>query len=74
MCIRDRIGLDLDRAAVDRVTELVGPGKRPLLEASGGINLDTIASYAGTGVDMMSVGRLTNSAPNLDLGLDIAAV
>ena len=43
----------------------------PLLEVSGGITLDTVASYAGTGVDCISVGGLTNAAPVLDIGLDI---
>lgn len=39
-------------------------------EASGGINLDTIAAKAATGVDYVSVGRLTQSAPAADIGLD----
>ena len=43
-----------------------------LVEASGGIDLDTIAAFAATGVDLVSVGALTNSAPVLDIGLDIA--
>ena len=42
-----------------------------LLEASGGIGLDDVASYAATGVDRISIGALTHSAPCLDLGLDI---
>jgi nicotinate-nucleotide pyrophosphorylase (carboxylating) len=46
-------------------------GRRPLLEVSGGITLDTIASYAVLGVDCISVGGITNSAPVLDIGLDI---
>lgn len=45
--------------------------RRTLLEVSGEITLDTIAAYAGTGVDMISVGRITKSAPTLDLGLDL---
>ncbi|MCB0995288.1 MAG: carboxylating nicotinate-nucleotide diphosphorylase [Acidimicrobiales bacterium] len=49
-----------------------GGGARPIVEASGGIDLDTVAAYATTGVDLLSVGRLTNSAPVLDIGLDIA--
>jgi len=57
--------------AVGLVESIVGTGRRPLLEASGGIRLETIASYAGTGVDMISVSRLTQSAPALDIGLDI---
>ncbi len=48
-----------------------GQLRRSLLEVSGGITLESIASYAGTGVDMISVGAITNSAPVLDLGLDL---
>ena len=40
-------------------------------EASGGVNLDTVAAIAEAGVDMISVGALTHSASVLDLGLDI---
>jgi len=43
-----------------------------LLEASGGVNLRTVAAIAQTGVDRISIGALTHSAPSLDLGLDIA--
>lgn len=42
------------------------------LEASGGVNLTTVADIAATGVDYISVGALTHSAPCLDLGLDEA--
>lgn len=48
--------------------------RRPLLEASGGITLDTVAAYAATGVDCISIGGLTNSASVLDIGLDIDPV
>lgn len=41
-----------------------------LLEASGGVNLETIAGIAATGVDRISVGALTHSAINFDIGLD----
>jgi nicotinate-nucleotide pyrophosphorylase (carboxylating) len=41
------------------------------LEASGGVSLETVAAIAETGVDMISVGALTHSAPALDLGLDV---
>ncbi len=44
---------------------------RALVEASGGITLDTIADIARTGVDIISVGALTHSVRALDLGLDI---
>ena len=40
------------------------------LEASGGVNLDTVAGIAATGVDVISVGALTHSATNFDIGLD----
>jgi len=43
-------------------------------EASGGVRLDTIAAIAATGVDFVSVGRLTQSAPAADIGLDFAPV
>jgi len=44
---------------------------RLVIEASGGITLDTIAEIAATGVDYASSGALTHSAPALDVGLDI---
>jgi len=69
----DNMTPDEVRASVDRVTELVGAGGRPLVEASGGMTLDTVAAYGTTGVDLISVGAITNSAAVLDLGLDLAA-
>jgi nicotinate-nucleotide pyrophosphorylase (carboxylating) len=44
---------------------------RPLLEVSGGVTRETVGNYARTGVDCISVGAITNSAPVLDIGLDI---
>ena len=44
-----------------------------LLEASGGVRLDTVAAIAATGVDRISVGALTHSVRSLDLGLDALA-
>jgi len=66
----------LDNLGVEGVREAVAladahEGRRPLLEASGGITLDTIAAYAGTGVDVVSSSQITISAPVLDIGLDI---
>jgi nicotinate-nucleotide pyrophosphorylase (carboxylating) len=46
-------------------------GGRVLTEASGGITRDTIAEVARSGVDLISVGALTHSAPALDIGLDV---
>lgn len=45
---------------------------RAVLEASGGVTLDTVRAIAQTGVDVISVGALTHSAPVLDVGLDAA--
>lgn len=45
--------------------------RRALLEVSGGITLETVASYAHTGADVVSSGSLTNSSEVLDIGLDI---
>lgn len=47
-------------------------GKRVPTEASGGVNLETIRAIAETGVDYISVGRLTQSAPAADIGLDFS--
>jgi nicotinate-nucleotide pyrophosphorylase (carboxylating) len=44
---------------------------RVITEASGGVNLDTVRAVAEAGVDLISVGALTHSAPVLDIGLDI---
>jgi nicotinate-nucleotide pyrophosphorylase (carboxylating) len=46
----------------------------PRLEASGGVNLERVRGIAETGVDFISVGALTHSAPSLDLGLDFVPV
>ncbi len=63
----DNMSLDQMREAVRR-RNAVAPGV--LLEASGGVNLDTVRAIAETGVDRISVGALTHSAPALDIGLD----
>lgn len=64
----DNFGLEDLRAAVNRVQ---GAGARPVLEASGGVNLQTVRAIAETGVDVISVGALTHSAASLDVGLDV---
>lgn len=46
-------------------------GRRPLLECSGGITIETAAAYAATGVDLLSSSQITQSAPALDIGLDV---
>jgi nicotinate-nucleotide pyrophosphorylase (carboxylating) len=42
-----------------------------MLEASGGINIENVVAVAETGVDVISIGALTHSAPSLDVGLDV---
>lgn len=49
-------------------------GRRPLLEVSGEITLDTVGDYAVLGIDCISVGAITKSAPVLDIGLDVDPV
>lgn len=61
----------LDNMKPDMLREAVRiVGGRVPLEASGGVNLDTIRAIADTGVDFISVGRITQSAPAVDIGLD----
>ncbi|MGV8928688.1 MAG: carboxylating nicotinate-nucleotide diphosphorylase [Brevundimonas sp.] len=64
----DNFTLPMLREAVGRVAG------RVTLEASGGVNLETVQAIAETGVDVISVGALTHSAPSLDVGLDILPV
>jgi nicotinate-nucleotide pyrophosphorylase (carboxylating) len=63
----DNMSNDQLRAAVKIRGE-----KNILLEASGGVNLDTVASIAATGIDQISVGALTHSARAIDLSMEIA--
>ncbi|MCV0333076.1 carboxylating nicotinate-nucleotide diphosphorylase [Microbacterium sp.] len=61
----DNFSLDDLRAGVALISG------RATVEASGGVNLDTVGDIARTGVDVISVGALTHSARALDLGLDL---
>lgn len=61
----DNFSLDDLRAGVAQI------GDRATVEASGGVNLDTVRPIAETGVNIISVGALTHSARALDLGLDV---
>lgn len=62
----------LDNMGVEEVREAVRLARgRVKLEVSGGINLENVASYASTGVDFISVGALTHSAPALDIALEL---
>lgn len=67
----DRLLLDnMDVPTLRKAVELVA-GRVPL-EASGGVTLETIRAIAETGVDYISVGRITQSAPAVDIGMDYA--
>jgi nicotinate-nucleotide pyrophosphorylase (carboxylating) len=57
---------------VDLKAAVAQAGGKVTLEASGGVNLQTVRAVAETGVDVISVGALTHSAPNFDIGLDEA--
>lgn len=62
----------LDNFSIEQLREGVALiDGRAIVEASGGVNLDTVAAIAATGVDVISVGALTHSARALDLGLDV---
>ncbi|MEI5583226.1 MULTISPECIES: carboxylating nicotinate-nucleotide diphosphorylase [unclassified Agromyces] len=62
----DNFSLDDLRAGVELIAG------RAVVEASGGVSLDTVGAIAATGVDVISVGALTHSARAVDLGLDMA--
>jgi nicotinate-nucleotide pyrophosphorylase (carboxylating) len=68
----DNMAPDALKAAVD-ITDAMAAQKglkRPKLEASGGITLETVAAAAAAGVDRISVGAITNGAGSVDIGLD----
>lgn len=65
----------LDNMGAEKLTKAVAivdafDGPRPTLEASGGVNLETVKGLAQTGIDVISIGALTHSAPNFDIGMD----
>jgi nicotinate-nucleotide pyrophosphorylase (carboxylating) len=62
----------LDNMSIADMTKAVDiVAGRLVIEASGSITLDRVAEIAATGVDYMSSGAITHSAPNLDIALDI---
>lgn len=67
----------LDNMSLDAMGEVVAMAakrdRRPALEASGGITVDSVRAVAETGVDYISMGAITQSAPALDLSLDVEA-
>jgi nicotinate-nucleotide pyrophosphorylase (carboxylating) len=60
----DNMDLQMMKEAVDIIDH------RAMVEASGGVNLDSVKAIAATGVDIISVGALTHSAPSCDIGMD----
>ena len=63
---------NMDPSMLNAAVALVGG--RCVTEASGGVRLDTIAAIAASGVNYVSVGRLTQSAPAADIGLDFSVL
>ncbi|MDF2440297.1 MAG: hypothetical protein JWN98_1281, partial [Abditibacteriota bacterium] len=65
----------LDNMPATQMQQVVGrfriDSERPLFEASGGINLQTVRAAAEAGVDLISIGALTHSARAIDFGLDV---
>jgi len=65
----DNMDPETMRGAVKLRDENSGAGEGPKLEASGGVDLDNVRAIAETGVDFISIGALTHSAPSLDFSL-----
>jgi nicotinate-nucleotide pyrophosphorylase (carboxylating) len=61
-------------AVCEAVAEIRGWTAVPEIEVSGGVNLENVAAYAIPGVDFLSIGALTSSAPALDMSLDLEGV
>ncbi len=74
--VEPALGAGADRLLLDNMTNdelraaVALVASRVPLEASGGVRIDTIRGIAGTGVTYISVGRITQSAPAVDIGLD----
>ena len=78
--LEEALGAGADAVLLDNMTAaevrdcvalVAESGRRCLVEVSGGITLENVREYAAAGVDCISSGALTASAPNLDIGLDI---
>ncbi|HEX5094423.1 MAG TPA: carboxylating nicotinate-nucleotide diphosphorylase [Acidimicrobiia bacterium] len=81
--VEEAVAAGVDIVMLDNMTpddaakcvEIVRTSTRPetLVEISGGVSLDTVASYSTTGADLLSTSMITQSAPALDIGLDLGA-
>ena len=65
MVLLDNMGPEILKKAVSIA------GKRVILEASGGVNIDNISDIAATGVNLISIGALTHSAKSMDVSLEV---
>lgn len=65
---------NMDPGMLKKAVKIVSDfdGRKPVLEASGGVNLSTVRGIAESGIDVISIGALTHSAPNFDIGMDAA--
>lgn len=65
---------NMDAAMLAKAVAIVDASthRRPVLEASGGVNLSTVRGISESGIDVISIGALTHSAPNFDIGMDDA--
>ncbi|MDP4709216.1 MAG: carboxylating nicotinate-nucleotide diphosphorylase [Rickettsiaceae bacterium] len=62
----------LDNMSIKQIIEAISIiDNRAIIEVSGNVSLETVADIAKTGVDMISIGKITHSAPSVDIGLDI---
>ncbi|MHC4131688.1 MAG: carboxylating nicotinate-nucleotide diphosphorylase [Planctomycetota bacterium] len=66
----DNMGQWQLKHAVDMRNEMCGKSKKPLLEASGNINLHNVSAIAQSGIDRIAIGAITHSANSVDIGLD----
>jgi nicotinate-nucleotide pyrophosphorylase (carboxylating) len=66
----DNMGQWQLKHAVDMRNEMCGKGKKPLLEASGSVNLSSVSGIAQCGIDRIAVGAITHSARSVDIALD----
>ena len=67
----DNMSPEMVRESVDLVRSREPEERRTLTEASGGINLTNVRAYAEAGVDLISIGALTHSAPAVDISFKI---
>jgi len=68
-CGADIIMLDnMPPEIMERAVQMISG--RAMVEASGGVNLNSVESIARSGVDLVSIGALTHSAPSCDIGMD----